>query len=167
MEIENIILLPEVSRAIARHEGYRDAELECHMSDLESAVFEFVGSPGVIECAVVRYCKRRVQRQLTSIHLGTKKSVKDIVATYKGRTTSLDPFNIAEEARICIQRAVEDRNMVVLLSRFGNKALFRLAAKHLKHSTANAFKSWLARVLMSDSGEELGKALRNCVPEIP
>ncbi len=39
-EVENVILLPTVSRAIAESEGYQDVDLETQLSELKTAVFD-------------------------------------------------------------------------------------------------------------------------------
>jgi hypothetical protein len=63
-EIENVILLPAVSRAIVETEGYAGPELETRLGQLQDAIFESLNSPAAIEAVVVRYCRRRIDRLL-------------------------------------------------------------------------------------------------------
>lgn len=63
-EVENIILLPEVSRAMAESEGYEGPELECRLSALKGAIFATLGSSEAIDTVVTRYCRRRIDRRL-------------------------------------------------------------------------------------------------------
>jgi hypothetical protein len=45
-EIENIILLPDVSRAIAESEGYEDNELDDRLDTLKADIFATLDPPG-------------------------------------------------------------------------------------------------------------------------
>ena len=166
-EIENIVLMPEVSRAIAEHDGFTGEELEGLMSALESKVFKFVMAPSHIDRAVARYCKRRVYRLLRSIDLGKNSSINGIVANYKNKTSGFDLGSIAADAKATIERTVKDRDIRCLLSCFDNKGLLALAARHLKNTKRDKFESWLVRVLKSDAAGDIAKAIRSCIPELP
>ena len=166
-EIENLVLMPEVSRAIAKHDGYTGAELECLVSALESEVFKFVVASSQIDRAVARYCKRRVYRLLRSIDLGKNSSIEGIVANYNNLITGFDLGSIAADAKATIERTVKDRDIRCLLSCFDNKGLLALAARHLKNTKRDKFESWLVRILKSDAAGDIAKAIRSCIPELP
>lgn len=57
-EIENLVLLPSVSLAIAEHEGLAGEELETRLSSLRDAVFAAVSTPAAMDAVVARYCHR-------------------------------------------------------------------------------------------------------------
>ena len=61
-EIEDLVLLPEVSRAIAESEGYNGTELEAKLKGVKDAVFQSLSSAAAIEGVVVRYAERRIDR---------------------------------------------------------------------------------------------------------
>ena len=97
-EIENVILLPEVSRAIAETEVYHGNELENVLAKLLDAVLETVDSPKKIETVVVRYCKRRIDRMLKKVDLSKGETVEDLEKEYRTRTQGLDIGAIAKHA---------------------------------------------------------------------
>ncbi|EBI9831301.1 hypothetical protein DRE45_23570 [Salmonella enterica subsp. enterica] len=74
-EIENLILLPEVSRAIAQTEGYAGAELEQKLSNLQSAIFNSLSSQTALDDVVARYCRRRIDRVLKKVDLSDSKTI--------------------------------------------------------------------------------------------
>jgi hypothetical protein len=69
LSIENIILLPTVSRAIAESEGYERADLESRLNALKAAIFSTLNSSKAIDAFVTRYCRRRIDRILKKIDL--------------------------------------------------------------------------------------------------
>ena len=166
-EIENVVLLPAVSQAIAKHEGYADEELEQRLQALQNAVFEHVRNSAEIQSAVIRYCKRRVHRLLRGITLTECSRVEDITSNFQDQIASVDVATIAEEAHNQLARAIEDENITHLLSHYDNKALFALAARHLRSNKADDFRNWLVRALASDSASDVGAAIRSCLPEVP
>jgi energy-coupling factor transporter ATP-binding protein EcfA2 len=70
-EIENILLLPAVSRAIAESEGHEGCDLEIRLDDLKAAIFKTLSSHKAIDAVVTRYCRRRIDRLLKKIDLST------------------------------------------------------------------------------------------------
>ena len=166
-EIENIVLLPAVSRAIAKHEGFADEELEQRLRALENAVFEHVRNTGEIQSAVIRYCKRRVHRLLRGITLTECSRVEDVFSNYQDQIGSLDVAKIAEEAHNQLAQAIDDENITDLLSQYDNKGLFALAARHLRSNKAGDFRNWLVRALATGAASDVGAAIRSCLPEVP
>src|SRR5262249_33658120 len=73
-EIENLVLLPGISRAIAECEGHIDLGLQNCLDDLAAAVFASL-TPELIEDAVVRHSKRRIDRFLKRIDFGETETV--------------------------------------------------------------------------------------------
>ena len=79
-EIENIILLPPVSRAIAESEGYQGEELENKLNALKADVFATLNSAEAIDAVVTRYCQRRIDHFLKHIDLSKASNVSSITA---------------------------------------------------------------------------------------
>ena len=92
-EIENIILLPPVSRAIAVSNGYKGDELENKLNALKADVFATLNSAEAIDAVVTRYCRRRIDRFLKQIDLSEAPNVSNITAEYDRQIATL---NIAE-----------------------------------------------------------------------
>lgn len=167
VEIENIVLLPEVSRAIACHEGYEGDRLAECLSGLRRAVFEQLESPGEKDAVAVRCARRRVDRLLKRIDLSHAKSVQELEQRCKLETESLKVGDLGSEAAEQIQISIDNNDLDALLALYDNKALLALAPKHLKRTSVKSFKEWLERVLGNGSAPEVGDAIRNSLPEIP
>ncbi|TCG08400.1 ABC transporter ATP-binding protein [Paraburkholderia steynii] len=165
-EIENVILLPPVSRAIAESEGLEDAALTECLAGLQAAVFATVTMAGAIDEAVVRYCRRRIDRTLKKIDLSAAKDIAQIVNEYSHRTSTLDIRSIAVSAFARIQSAIDRQDLPALLANYDNKGFLALAATHLKRTRAKDFESWLTRILRGKKSAAVANAIREQLPVI-
>jgi uncharacterized protein DUF4435 len=165
-EIENLLLLPAVSRAIAESEGYKDAELEAKLSDVKDAVFQSLSSTAAVEAVVVRYCRRRIDRLLKKVDLSDASDISGITGTYARRTAEIDIAHIAETVKDRIEKALRDRDLPLLLVNFDNKGLLAFAATHLKRQRLVDFESWLTRILRNDKAPPVAAAIRGALPNI-
>lgn len=166
-EVENLILLPDVSRAIAQLEGLRGPELEQQVSKLQAAIFNKLDSQAEIDDVVVRYCRRRIDRTLKKIDLSGAKSVDELVAEYGAQTASLDVASIADGATHRIKNAIARRDLHSLLSIYDNKGLLALAAQHLKQTKLAAFEAWLTRMLRDEAtAPGLAESLKAVLPKV-
>lgn len=165
-EIENVVLLPSVSRTIAESEGYEGDALEVNLAALKQDVFDTLNSAAAIDTVVARYCRRRIDRALKKIDLSSATNVSDITAEYARQTVGLNIIEIAAGATDRIASALRERDLPALLANYDNKGLMALAAKHLKKSRRQDFESWLTRVLRSDKAPALVLEIRKVLPEI-
>lgn len=165
-EIENVILLPSVSRAIAESEGYEGAALEASLDALKQDIFGTLNSAAAIDTVVAQYCRRRIDRTLKKIDLSSVANVSDITAEYVRQTAGLNIVEIAASATDRIMTALRENDLSALLANYDNKGLMALAAKHLKKSRRQDFESWLTRVLRSDKAPALVSEIRKVLPEI-
>ena len=164
-EIENIILLPPVSRAIAEKEGYKGGELENQLNALKTDVFATLNSAEAIDAVVTRYCRRRIDRFLKNIDLSEASTVPDITEEYDHQIATLNIADIARQAKTRIKEAVRDNDLPKLLANYDNKGLMPLAAKYLKNSKLEYFKSWFTRVLRNNTEPALITAINNFLPK--
>lgn len=165
-EIENLFLLPDIATAILQEEKYQGEELAARLSSLTKDVLLEVVRPGSIEEAVLRYCRRRIDRTLKKIDLKCAKDSVDLATIYSERTAALDVAGVAKEARERIEDAVKKCDLPVLLANFDNKALLTLAAKHLKNTSKSAFESWVTRVMRDPRADKLKAALEKVLPDV-
>lgn len=165
-EIENVLFLPEVSRAIAESEAFDGMELTKRLEALKADIFATITSVDTIERVVARYCRRRIDRTLKRIDLSEASTVAEIALEYHRRTAALDVAAIAQQARDRIEAAIAACDLPLLLRNYDNKALLHLAPKHLKPSRLADFESWLMRVLRNNGVPALTRTLRAALPEI-
>lgn len=167
-EIENLILLPEISRAIAQLNGFSGTELEQQLSKLKAAIFGSLNTQAKIEDVVVRYCRRRIDRTLKKIDLSDATTVNALAAAYAKETSSLKIAELASGADSKIRNALINEDLISLLSIYDNKGLFNLAATHLRQTRQEAFEAWLTRVLRDEAfAPGLVAALQAVLPVFP
>ncbi len=166
-EIENIILLPAVSGAIAANEGHDRQGIDDRLSALRRAVFEAVSADAAINSAVARYCRRRVDRLLKRrIDLSNASSVQEMTEELGRQMAALDIAAIAGSAESRIRQAIKQDDLPALLASYDNKGLLALAASHLKRTHLGSFKAWLTRVLRNQTVPGLSAAIRDSLPEV-
>lgn len=166
-EIENIFLLPDVSEAIAEHEGLTDPELDTRLKELATDIFGYVDTPEKIEAIVVRHCKRRVDRIMKRLDLGETANAADLNKAYQTATANVDVTAIAAEFRDRIINAVANRNLSDLLALVDNKGMLAGAARLLRANKKDDFESWLTRVMGNSSiAPGVAAAIAKVVPEI-
>jgi ABC-type molybdenum transport system ATPase subunit/photorepair protein PhrA len=166
-EVENLILLPEVSRVIAQTEGYAGADLEQQLSKLQTAIFNTLQSRAAIEDVVVRYCRRRIDRALKKVDLSGSESVDGLLSEYAAQTAALDIAGIAAGATRKIQDALATGDLPSLLTIYDNKGMLALAAQHLKHTRLASFEGWLTRMLRDVVvASDLAVAFKRVLPPV-
>lgn len=164
-EIENIILLPSVSKAIAEIEGHNGEELKTKLQSLAESVFNTLDHEGAIDKVVTRYCRRRIDRLLKKIDLSKASSVAELERKYNTETALLNINDIANLVTDKINQALLDKNLIKLLENYDNKGLLALAAS-LKDCKRKAFESWLVRVLNNNSVPDLTTSIQEILPRI-
>lgn len=164
-EIENIILLPEVSRAIAESEGYTGNHLENRLNQLTTAIFASVSSADDIEAIVVSYCKRRIDYIMKNLDFGEAKNVRDLDTNFRQAVSQVNVLTFAQAKRGCIEKAIAEKDIITFLKLCDHKGMVKLAASHLKGNNKDRFESWLTRVLRNESVPALTAAIRNVLPE--
>jgi ABC-type molybdenum transport system ATPase subunit/photorepair protein PhrA len=164
-EIENLILLPEVSKAIAEDDGYTGAELERRLGDLKNAIFTSLDKDK-IDLLIVRYCKRRIDRMLKRLDLGDAKNTEDLTTNYNNQIASLQLAAIAAEAKSKIDSALSGQSLPELLAIYENKGLMSLAARHLKGKKSDDFEAWLTRALRNNKSPKLVAVIQDNLPKL-
>lgn len=165
-EIENVILLPQVSRAIAETEGYEGNELAERLDSLKQAIYSSLNSDAAINAVTTRYCRRRIDRILKKIDLSDAGNVNELAENYSIQTKSLDVERIAAEFRAQILTAIQNDQLQYLLARYDNKALIAQAATHLKRTRLTDFEGWLTRVLRNNKAPAVVAAIQGALPRV-
>ena len=166
-ELENVFLLPEVSRAIAAHEAHEGDGLDARLNDLRQAVFACIAASRQQRATVLRYVTGQIDRLLKRIDLSAATSVEEIETTYANKVQSLDVGALASLAEHRIDSAIQADDLTALIAFYDNKGLLALAAKHLKDTDLKSFKAWLDRILRKGAAPELTVAIQHALPELP
>ena len=166
-DVENVFLLPEVSRAIAVHEGHEGDGIDEQLTALRQAVFDSIAPDDQRRTATLQYVARQADRHVKRVDLGKAASIEEVEAIYANNAEALDIHGLASDFECQIATAIDNEDLPRLLAYYGNKGLLALAAKHLKDTKLDSFKDWLNRILRQDSAPKLATAIRNALPKLP
>jgi len=142
-EIENLFLLPDVVEAIVRAEGFDGTDLEAKLAAIFDELFAQARTSSNQLPAVLRYCRRRIDRTLKTLDLGTALDVSVLASEYAAKTNALNVSQLAKEAEDNIRKAITEKNVRELLKWYDNKGILAIACK-AKGTTKSQFEQWLA-----------------------
>lgn len=165
-EIENILMLPTVSKQIAICNGYTEQEANTKVARLNSEILQFVHADNKIEEVVLRYCRRRIDRTLKRVDLSASMNVNELETEFAEKTASLDIAGIASSFEDKLRSALNTGNVPDVLALYDNKALLSLAASILAERRLGAFKQWIGRLLRNRENSNLINAVTQVLPEI-
>ncbi|MEP1637262.1 AAA family ATPase [Ascidiaceihabitans sp.] len=165
-EAENLLLLPEVTAAIAEHEGHLGATRDAKLIALADAVFGTLDTDAKIEKVVVDYCKRRIDRALKKVDLSDSVGLTGLKDCYRSATEDIDIDGIASQRTQEIKQSISSRNLPMLLEYYDNKGLVALAATHLKNQHKDKFEEWVVRSLRNNTCPALRDSLKAQLPAI-
>lgn len=166
-DVENVFLLPEISRAIAAHEGHEGDGIDERLTALRQAVFDSIAHDDQRHAATLQFVARHADRHVKRIDLHKVASIEEVKSIYAQNAEALDVSGLASSFECQIATAIENEDLPGLLAYYGNKGLLALAAAHLKDTKLDSFKDWLKRILRQDSAPELTAAIRNALPKLP
>lgn len=164
-EIENIFLQPSVAKSILEHEGFTDFELEAKLDGFTAAIIDSVSDKNK-EDAVIRFCRRRIDRALKKIDLSDSSSVEELRASLDAEVTNLNIEALSDYARRKIENALKERNLVELLSIYDNKGLLAIASSHLRNTRLAEFEHWLIRNLNNHLAPKVIEEIRVTLPDV-
>lgn len=162
-EIENLFLLPDVVKAIAKSEGYNEAEVAQRAAQVQSDLFAHAAEQNNQHGIVMRYCRRRIDRTLKKVDLSVAPDVLTLASTYAAKTGSLDVQALATLASKAIQDAIAAQDAAELLRWYDNKGILAFTAR-VKNVTKDKFEQWVVRVMRSGTVPELTAAIRAKLP---
>ncbi|MFA0570326.1 AAA family ATPase [Vibrio gallaecicus] len=164
-EIENLFLLPSVSKAILELEGYSGVELTEKFDAFSSALFASAKDKQITD-VVIRYCKRRIDRTLKKIDLSKASSVDTLDQALQEKVSALNIAAIADYKKTAIENAILENDLSVFLKHFDNKGLLAIAASNLKGCRLIDFEQWLLRALSKQNSGSLKTAIGEVLPDL-
>lgn len=166
-EIENLLLLPSVSRVIFEMNDLHGNDLEMKLSGLKAAILADASIERNVNEVVLGYCRRRIDRMLKQIDFSADKSVADLATSYSLKTTELDVSAIAAEIQTKIDAAVVSEDLVALLAVYDRKKpLLALASSHLRNWKVEVFSAWITRAIQSTRDDRLRQIISSVLPEV-
>lgn len=164
-EIENIFLHPDVARAILNHEGFSGEELESRINRFVCAVMSSIDN-AQIEQAVIRFCRRRIDRALKKVDLSSADTVSQLKISLNQEISRLNVEELSEYARGIIQTAITEKDLAKLLSIYDNKGLLAIASSQLKNTKRGEFEHWLIRMFNNEAAPRIIAEVKKVLPQI-
>ena len=165
-EVENLFVLPNITKAIGTYERYEDHILDNKLLKIKNDIIKNIQHNNNIEDCVTRYCLRRIDRVLKKIDLSDAATTSDIATKYKAETEALNVEEIANARRSAITQGIEKENIEELMRLYDNKGLISIVATHMKATNLREFNNWIVRVLKNNSAPEITNAFRAVLPSI-
>lgn len=163
-EIENLLLLPAVSRIILTKNDFSGAELEAKLTEVKAAVFADASVPQNVNEVVLGYCRRRVDQVLKRIDFSADKSVGDLATSYATQTSALDVAAIATGIENVITGAIANDDLPALLAIYDRKKPLLVLAARLRSGSVNEFTAWVTRAIQSKEDDRLRMAIEAVLP---
>ncbi len=164
-EIENIFVHPSIARKILSHEGFSGEELEEKLQGFCDEVIASISEENK-ESAVLRYCRRRIDRSLKKVDLSSAVTESQLKELLDQEISGLNIEVLASYARGRINEAIEEKDVVKLLSIYDNKGLLTIASTHLKSTRRAEFEHWLIRLFNNRSDSVVIEEVKNILPQI-
>jgi hypothetical protein len=165
-EIENLFLLPDISREVALADNCVESEADSRIAVLKQKVLDAARSLDVVKPVIQRYVLRRVDRALKGLDLSGGRTIDEIDAAYRQRTQDVEIPKLARELEAQIATAVANEDVPELLKLIDNKGMLAHAASCLKNTRREAFESWLVRSLLGEKELGLRAALKRALPTV-
>lgn len=164
-EIENLMLLPTVLKAIAAGEGYKGNALKSKIALLFEELFVQAAEPQNQLPVIMRYCRRRIDRTLKKIDLSAAVDISALATDYNLKTNELKISELAHLATNRIQQAITNKDAAELLKWYDNKGILAIACK-AKGTTKNQFEQWIVRAMRNGTAPVVAKAIQKVLPTI-
>jgi hypothetical protein len=164
-EIENVLLLPDVSRALLLKDDYDERDLDAKLAEVKSAIFDDAKVSKNVDEVVLSYCRRRIDQIVKKIDLSGHKSIGDIAASFTCQTAAVDIAVIAAEMQKRIADAVAADDLAALLAIYDRKMPLLVIATKLRPSHVKDFTAWVTRAIQSRDDDRLRKVIQAILPK--
>ena len=163
-EIENLLLLPDVSTVILAKNDFSGAELEAKLAGIKAAVFADAAVQNNVNQVVLGYCRRRIDQMLKRIDFSADQSVGDLATSYAAQTGALDVVTIAAGIEKKISDAIAADDLPALLAIYDRKKPLLALAARLRAGSVNEFTAWVTRAIQSKEDDRLRVAIEAVLP---
>ncbi|WP_371739592.1 DUF4435 domain-containing protein [Bartonella sp. HY038] len=169
-EIENIILLPTVSKAILeselKSENYISPQLEEKLAEIKMGLLKHISCERNIKAATDRVLKRFLHSKLASI--ARDKTTKDlsIADSIKEQINDLNIDEIVESFEYGLIKAIEEENLPLILKMYDDKKMLAVASQILMNTNPKSLVARIKQNLMEQPNSAIAKAIKENLPII-
>lgn len=162
-EIENLLLLPEVFRALAmalHHAAPEAAEMIQQLTNVIMA-----RAKENIEAVSTRHAIRQLDAKLKRVGVAAK-DLSTLQSTYAKEISNVDPAVAYTDMKQRLEKHIQDRDLPALLAVYDNKGLLAEAASILRLKRKSDLQDLTTRLLSGSAGGNLRDALVAAMPKI-
>ncbi|MBJ6985917.1 AAA family ATPase [Devosia sp. MC521] len=161
-EIENLLLLPTVVRAMAEDNHFKGDELDKKVHAVTRKLVDHATETNRRDCAL-EYCRRRIDRHLKLVDLSAGKSADEIVSSFESEVAKIDVRALIAEAETQMANAVTAGDAAALLRWYDNKGVLSVAAL-ARDTTLSSFKDWVLRIMQETKPHPVVEAIKVQLP---
>ncbi len=158
--IENLFLLPDISKEIAIYENYEEEELSNRLQQLKCAIFSQARKPGIQNSIIEKYCKRTVYNKLRQIYFRDFTSIYDMDNLFQNETKKIDFKSMEVKKRTELTEAINQQNLNKLLQIYNLKGLVKILAKIIRSNNTKEFKNWIIRHINAEENSKIVQAIK-------
>ena len=162
-EVENILLLPDVFRQIAKQLHFSEEEATDRLERLVDEVARITLND--LETASVRHAVRRLDSKLKRL-APSARSISELAEKFLNLASSVDVGALAAAYRDKLDHAISKRDLVSILGLYDNKGLLSLGARQLGLKGREELTEFVGRLLASRTEGPLLRILREALPDI-
>jgi hypothetical protein len=162
-EVENLLLLPDVFAALAEALALDPSD---RLKTLTDKVMQVALQQ--VESVSVRYTSRRLDERLKRIAHAAG-DLATLETGYKNELAGIDPAAMFRECKTAFEKAIQDRDLALVLKLFDNKTLPSIATGvlDLKDNTQKLMERVERLLGDKEKGVKLRAALTKYLPAIP
>ena len=164
--IENLFLLPEISREIAIHEGYENEELNSCLQQLKNDIFSNAKKSEIQISIIKKYCKRTADHKLKRINFRDSASICEMAKSFEKETNSINFKSMEARKRKELVEAINDQDLNKLLVIYNVKGLLGILARKIRDNHPNDFKNWIVRYMHAEKTSRIVQSIKSSLQDV-
>lgn len=162
-EVENVLLLPQSFKELARLAQFNDADAEKRLDELKLKVLRLAA--GDAERYALSATKRKIDQSLKRVGLKAKDSAA-LVGEYSAATTAIDPAKIYAGVLADFQDHIAKSDYEKIIALYDNKGLLDVAAQTLGIKSRADLQDLALRTMNTENGRALVDTISKQLPAI-
>lgn len=160
-EVENLLLLPEVFRALA--EALACSDIEARLNNLKVSVMEVARKN--LDQVSARYATRQLDRRLKEVTVRAK-DLATLEASYRTEMATIEPASLFSSFKARLEQGIDSNDLATVLALYDNKGLLAVAAETLGIRGPVELMEKVGKLLGTAVGEKLRQELGKVLPII-
>lgn len=162
-EVENLYVLPDIFRALARTQGFSEQDAQAKVDELTVRVLS--RATAEIDQFSLTYARLQLDRKMKAIGLSAT-DLDGLRDELQSAVSAIDLVAIHNDIRSRLSACIAAKDAALLLAVYSNKGLLAEAAAVLGYKKRKDLEEYIGRMLRADAGEVLRDAIRSALPDM-